>query len=59
MSREAVVYIRMSEAMQEFMVAALDLLEEVEHADRALITDEVLEAAEHLRNVIADYQGEL
>lgn len=50
---------RMSDSMQEFLAAALDLLQEVEHADDALVTDGILDAATRLRDVIEGHKGDL
>lgn len=61
MAGEAVVYVRLrpSLVLTEFTAAALDLLVEVEYADKALVTDGVAEKALALREVIESWKGEL
>jgi len=50
--RGAYVEIRMADCAPAFTVAALDLLAAVEDSDPALITDDALEKATTLREVI-------
>ncbi len=52
----AVIRIRLADAAPLFVAAALDLLLEVEQADRVLVTDAVLARAGALRDVV-DAQG--
>lgn len=61
MAGEAVLYVRLrpSLVLTEFTAAALDLLVEVEYADKALVTDGVAEKALALREVIESWKGEL
>lgn len=61
MPEHGVLYVRLrpSQVLTEFTAAALDLLVEVEYADKALITDGVAEKAVALREVIESWKGEL
>lgn len=54
-----VLEVRLSDASSDFMALAYDLLRAVENADRALITDETLEAADAFRRFIDSYPREL
>jgi len=57
--KRAIVHVRMSQSMEEYMAASLDLLVAVKHADPALVTDEILEAAQRLAEVIERHKGDL
>lgn len=59
MAERAVVHVKLSSIAERFMLAALDLLQAVEHADRALISDETLAAAERLRRIVDGAPGSL
>lgn len=57
MKGEAAVTIRLAEAAPQMLAHALDLLYAVEHADQALIPDEVRERAEEFREFIERERG--
>jgi hypothetical protein len=61
LAENAVLYVRLrpSRVLPEFTAAALDLLVEVERADRILVTDEILEAADRMRACVERWSGEL
>lgn len=53
------VTVRLSESAQAFLAGALDLIEAVENADPALVTDEILAANAKLQAVVDERRGEL
>lgn len=53
------VLVKMSAVFPAFTGAALDLLGEVEQADEALIPATVRQAAEALRSIVQEWEGEL
>lgn len=57
MARQAVITVRLSEMFQPLLLAALDLLQEVEESDPALVTDAVASAATRFRSVVEEGQG--
>lgn len=59
MAKRLVYELRLSDSMQQYLTASLDLLEAVLNADEALVTDEILNAAEELQAVIENQSGNL
>lgn len=59
MAEPAVVHVKLSSIAERFMLAALDLLQAVEHAAPALISDEALASAERLRQIVDGAPGSL
>ena len=59
MAAKLVYTVRMSESMQAFLAATLDLVQAIEEADEVLVADEIREAADRLLGVIEDRRGEL
>ena len=59
MSDPHVIHVKLSDTAGEFLAAALDLIEAVQTADPALVTDEILAALGRLEAVIDARRGEL
>jgi hypothetical protein len=51
------IEVRLSESAQEFMAAALDLLQTVVRADPALLEDSIEDAAQRLLDVVERNRG--